>query len=59
MKKLANTNPFILLLAPLFVMMVLAFAYNKLNHFSGVSLVMKTTTSTSQNLIQILPAIIK
>ncbi|RZK49481.1 MAG: hypothetical protein EOO99_05685 [Pedobacter sp.] len=59
MKKFANTNPFILLLAPIFAMMILTFAYNKLNHVSGANLVRKNSSVSGKNIVKIIPALIK
>lgn len=51
MKKLTNVSPFLLLLFPVFIMMVLAFATTSINQTPEDEVALKTTTSTPSNVI--------
>jgi len=51
MKKLTNVSPFLLLLFPVFIMMVLAFATTNINQTQEDEVALKTTTPTSSNVI--------
>ncbi len=59
MKKLSNVSPFILLLVPVFIMFVLAFATTTLSSNQNEEVALKTTPSTSNNLIKATTAILK
>ena len=59
MKKLSNVSPFILLLVPVFIMFVLAFATTTLSSNQNEEVALKTTASTSNNLIKATTAILK
>ncbi|WP_199136153.1 hypothetical protein [Pedobacter sp. ASV12] len=58
MKKLSNVSPFLLLLVPVFLMMVLAFATNNMGNSQDEELAAKTTGTTG-NLIKAATAIVK
>jgi hypothetical protein len=59
MKKLSNVSPFILLLVPVFMMFVLAFATSTISASQTEEVAVKTTSSTSNNLIKATAAILK
>lgn len=58
MKKLSNVSPFILLLVPVVMMFVLAFATATIGSNQNEEVALKTT-STSNNLIKATSAILK
>lgn len=58
MKKLSNVSPFLLLLFPVFIMMVLAFATNT-NTNQDDEVVLKTTTTPTGNIVKATAAILK
>ena len=59
MKKLSNVSPFILLLVPVFMMMVLAFATATTTVSQNEEVALKTTPSTTGNIIKATTAILK
>jgi len=60
MKKLANVSPFILLLVPVFMMFVLAFATSAISSNQNEELALKTTPSTTtSSIIKATTAILK
>ncbi|MGF1924971.1 MAG: hypothetical protein ACQUHE_12395 [Bacteroidia bacterium] len=59
MKKLSNVSPFILLLVPVFMMFVLAFATSSISIDQNEEVALKTTPSTSNSLIKATTAILK
>ena len=59
MKKLSNVSPFILLLAPVFMMFVLAFATSTISTTQNEEVVMKATPSTTGTIIKATTAILK
>ncbi|RYG13265.1 MAG: hypothetical protein EOO07_17900 [Chitinophagaceae bacterium] len=59
MKKLSNVSPFILLLVPVFMMFVLAFATSTISSTQTEEVALKTTSSASSNLIKATTAILK
>lgn len=58
MKKLSNVSPFILLLVPMFVMMVLGFATSK-NNQNHETANLKTTTTTTGTIVKATASILK
>lgn len=58
MKKLSNVSPFLLLLFPVLIMMVLAFATSNVNN-PGEEVALKTTTNTPSIMVKATSAIIK
>ncbi|HTM99620.1 MAG TPA: hypothetical protein VL088_12785 [Pedobacter sp.] len=58
MKKLSNVSPFILLLVPVFIMMVLAFATTA-NINQNESVALKSTPSATTSMIKATTAILK
>lgn len=58
MKKLSNVSPFLLLLFPVFVMMVLAFATST-NHNQEEEVALKSTPSTTNTIVKATTAILK
>ncbi|MES2417913.1 MAG: hypothetical protein V4541_06970 [Bacteroidota bacterium] len=58
MKKLSNISPFLLLLVPVFIMMVLAFATAN-NNIQNEEVALKTTPSTTGTIIKATSAILK
>lgn len=59
MKKLSNVSPFILLLVPVFMMFVLAFATSTINTTPNEEVAMKAVPSTTGTLIKATTAILK
>lgn len=59
MKKLSNVSPFILLLVPVFMMFVLAFATSSISTNQTEEVALKSTPSTSNSLIKATTAILK
>ena len=59
MKKLSNVSPFILLLVPVFMMFVLAFATSAFNTNQAEEVALKTTPSTTGSIIKATTAILK
>ncbi|WP_143095959.1 hypothetical protein [Pedobacter insulae] len=59
MKKLSNISPFILLLVPVFVMMVLAFATATTNISQNEVAALKSAPSATGSIIKATTAIIK
>ena len=58
MKKLSNVSPFLLLLFPVFIMMVLAFATST-NNSQNEEVVLKTTATPTSNIVKATAAILK
>lgn len=58
MKKLSNVSPFLLLLFPVFVMMLIAFATSTTNAQAEEAIV-KTATPTSNAIVKATAAILK
>ncbi|WP_316769494.1 hypothetical protein [Pedobacter frigiditerrae] len=58
MKKLSNVSPFLLLLFPVFVMMLFAFATST-NNVQDDEAVVKTATPTSNTIVKATAAILK
>ncbi len=58
MKKLTNVSPFLLLLFPVFIMMVLAFATGT-NHNQNEEVALKSTPSTTSTIVKATTAILK
>ena len=59
MKKLSNVSPFILLLVPVFMMFVLAFATSTISSAQTEEVALKTTPSTTNTIIKATTAILK
>jgi hypothetical protein len=59
MKKLSNVSPFILLLVPVFMMMVLAFATATTTVSQNEEVALKAKPSTTGSLIKATTAILK
>lgn len=59
MKKLSNVSPFILLLVPVFMMFVLAFATSNMNTNKNEEVALKSTPSTTGSIIKATTAILK
>lgn len=57
MKKLTNVSPFLLLLFPVLIMMVLAFATN--TNAQNDEMALKNTTSTTGTIVKATAAILK
>jgi hypothetical protein len=58
MKKLSNVSPFLLLLFPVFIMMVLAFATSNVTS-ANEEVALKTTNNATSNLVKATTAILK
>jgi len=58
MKKLSNVSPFLLLLFPVFIMMVLAFATST-NTNQNEEVALKSTPSTTNTIVKATTAIVK
>lgn len=59
MKKLSNVSPFILLLAPVFMMFVLAFATSSIHTNQNEEVALKAAPSTTGSIIKATTAILK
>lgn len=59
MKKLSNVSPFILVLVPVFMMMIVAFATSSNSVKQNEEMVIKTNPSTSGLIIKATAAILK
>ena len=59
MKKLSNVSPFILLLLPVFMMFVLAFAASAISTNQNEEVALKATPSTTGSIIKATTAILK
>ncbi len=59
MKNLSNVSPFILLLVPVFMMFVLAFATSTISTNQTEEVAMKATPSTTGTIIKATTAILK
>lgn len=60
MKKLANVSPFILLLIPVFVMMIVVLTTSVISNNQGEELAVKSApASNAGTLIKVIPAILK
>jgi hypothetical protein len=59
MKKLSNVSPFILLLVPVFMMMVLAFATATTTISQNEEVALKAAPSTTNTIIKATTAILK
>ncbi len=58
MKKLSNVSPFLLLLFPVLIMMVLAFATSSVNN-QNEEVALKTTTKPTNTIFKATTAILK
>ena len=59
MKKLSNVSPFILLLVPVFMMFVLAFAASSIGTNQNEEIALKAASSTTGSIIKATTAILK